>query len=132
MFAKNYHLYWIAGRANILCKYLIYMFFQFWAWLLRFFFCFFRSSSFFFFFFFFSFCDKKNWKSFLLHCTSICMSSKVCLKSLKPYFKLEILVFLSFMVSFLVDMFNEEVPFLTKKTSVVISETHFSRETIKV
>ena len=26
MFAKNYHLHWIEGRANILSKYLIYVF----------------------------------------------------------------------------------------------------------
>ena len=35
MFAKNYHLYWIAGRTNILSKYIIDVF-QFWAWLSRF------------------------------------------------------------------------------------------------
>ena len=33
---KNYHLCWTAGRANILCKYIIYIFFQFWAWVLQF------------------------------------------------------------------------------------------------
>ena len=31
MFAKNCHLHWIAGMVNILCKYLIFVFFQFWA-----------------------------------------------------------------------------------------------------
>ena len=31
MFAKNYRLHWIAGMVNILCKYLIFIFFQFWA-----------------------------------------------------------------------------------------------------
>ena len=29
MFAKNYHLHWIAGRANILSKFIIYVFFNF-------------------------------------------------------------------------------------------------------
>ena len=38
------------------------------------------------------------------------------------------LIFLSFMVSFLVDMFNQEAPFLTKKASSVKSETQFRRE----
>ena len=33
-------------------------------------------------------------------------AQKVCLRFLKSYFKLEILIFLSFVVSFLVDMFN--------------------------
>ena len=42
----------------------------------------------------------------LLHYTSVCMTSKVCFRSLKSYFRLEILMFLSFVVSFLVDVFN--------------------------
>ena len=29
MFAKNYHLHWIAGRAYIISKYIIYIFFNF-------------------------------------------------------------------------------------------------------
>ena len=29
MFAKNYHLHWIAGRANILSEYIICIFFNF-------------------------------------------------------------------------------------------------------
>ena len=29
MFVKNYQLYWTAGRGNILCKYIIYIFFNF-------------------------------------------------------------------------------------------------------
>ena len=29
MFVKNYRLHWIVGRANILCKYIIYIFFNF-------------------------------------------------------------------------------------------------------
>ena len=57
------------------------------------------------------------------------MSLKMCLRFLKSYFKLEILIFLTFLVSFLVDMFNEKAPFLTKKT-VMKSETHFSREAL--
>ena len=36
IFAKKCHLHWIADRANIICKYITYTFFQFWAWLLRF------------------------------------------------------------------------------------------------
>ena len=36
MFAKNYHLHWIAGRANMLSKFIIV--FQFQAWLLRYYF----------------------------------------------------------------------------------------------
>ena len=29
MFAKNYHLHWIASRANILSKFILYIFFHF-------------------------------------------------------------------------------------------------------
>ena len=36
IFAKKCYLHWIADRANIICKYITYTFFQFWAWLLRF------------------------------------------------------------------------------------------------
>ena len=59
------------------------------------------------------------------------MSSKSCLRFSKSYFKLEILIFLSFVVSFLVDMFGEKAPFLTKKISAVKSEAYFSREAIE-
>ena len=69
-FCKNYHLHWIAGRANILCKYIIYIFFQFSACLLRFLFYVISKS------FTFLWLKKKK-KKIPLHCTSICMSSKV-------------------------------------------------------
>ena len=46
MFTKIYHLQRIAGRANILYKHLMHIFFQFWTWLLRFlFYVISRSSS---------------------------------------------------------------------------------------
>ena len=68
MFAKNYHLHWIASRANILSKYIIYIFLNF-----RGGFCgsfpmlFSKAPA--------SGC-KKILNYFLLHCTSIFMSSK--------------------------------------------------------
>ena len=68
MFAKNYHLYWIIGRTNILCDYLINIFFLFWARLLRLFFYVFPEAP--------ASYDKKELKDFLLHCTFTCMSSK--------------------------------------------------------
>ena len=37
---KKYLLHWIAGRASILCKYIMYIFFQFLEWLLQFLFYF--------------------------------------------------------------------------------------------
>ena len=58
---------------------------------------------------------------------------KMCLRFLKFYLKLEILIILSFVVSSLVDnMFNYKAPFLTKKTSAVKPETHFNRGGDKV
>ena len=46
-------------------------------------------------------------------------AQKVCRWFSKSYFRLEIFIFLSFVVTFLVDMFNYEAPFLTKTTSSV-------------
>ena len=60
-FGKNYHLPWIAGRANILCEYLIYIFFQFWAWLLR---------------FLFYIISRRNFEIIFAAFTSVSMSSK--------------------------------------------------------
>ena len=70
---------------NIYCTY----FFQFWAWPLRFLFnvIFKVPASWY----------KKNLNKFLLHCTFLFMSSKSV-----SYFKLDLLIFLSFVVSFLV------------------------------
>ena len=115
---KNYHFHQIAGRANILCKYLIHIFFQFWVWFLWF-----PEAP--------VSCDKKFLKQFLLYWTSICMGSKSVSQIFKIFFQTGNMI-LFFVVSFLVDMFNQKVPFLTKKTSAVKSEKHISREAIKV
>ena len=77
MFAKNYYLHWIAGRANVLSKEIIYIFFNFGH----------------------GYCG-----SFPL-CFYI-YELKKCLRLLKSYFKLEILICLSYEMSFLVNMFN--------------------------
>ena len=79
MFARNYHLQWIAGRANILSKHIIYIFFNFG-----------RS-------FYGSFpmlfpkvpdsCCKKILNLLLLHCTSIFMSSKSVSQIFKNLFQ---------------------------------------------
>ena len=68
MFAKNYHLHWIADRANILSKYIIYIFFNFGRGFCGSFPMLFPKAP-------ASRC-KKNLNKFLLHCTSIFMSSK--------------------------------------------------------
>ena len=59
-------------------------------------------------------CGKKNWNNFCCIVLLFVWAQKVCLRFLKSCFKLEIL-FLFFMASFLVDMFNYKAPFLTKK-----------------
>ena len=70
-------------------------------------------------------CGKNLWNNFSW---IVLLFEKVCFRILKFYFKLEILIFLYFVVSFSVDIFNWKDPFLTKKTSVVKSETRFRRE----
>ena len=80
-FAKIYHLHWISSRANILCKYIIYIFFQFCVWFCGSFSKIFPLTP--------ASCDKKFLKQFLLHCTSICISSKSMLQSFKILFQTE-------------------------------------------
>ena len=72
---------------------------------------------------------KKFWNKFCNILQLFVWAQKVaCLIFLKAYFKLNRLIFLSFLVSFLVNILNWKAPFLTKKTSTVNSETPFSRE----
>ena len=49
---------------------------------------------------------KKFWNNFCCIVLLFVWSQKVCLRFLKSFFKLEILIFLPFVVSFLADMFN--------------------------
>ena len=49
---------------------------------------------------------KKIWTTFCCIVLVYIWAQKVCLRFLNSYFKLEILIFLSFAVSFLVDIFN--------------------------
>ena len=73
---------------------------------------------------------KKFWNSFCCIILVFVWAQKVFLRFLKAYFKLEILIYLFFVVYFLVDMFNWKAPFLPKKTSAVESETQFSTEAL--
>ena len=68
MLAKNYLLRWIAGRANIFSKYIIYIFFKFGRDSCGSFSMLFPKVP--------TSCCKRNLALFLLHCTSIFMSSK--------------------------------------------------------
>ena len=95
---KIYHLHWIANRGNILRKYIIYIFFNFGH----------------------GFCSsfplvfpklqllvvKQFWTNFCCIVLLHLWAQKASLRFLKPYFNLEMLVFLSLVVSFLVDMFK--------------------------
>ena len=73
---------------------------------------------------------KRFWTNFCCIVLLYLWAQKVCLKFLKSFFRLQILIFLFFVVSFLVDMFNWKAPFLKKKT-VVKSETRFNRGAIE-
>ena len=98
MFAKNYHFHWIAGRASIISKYIIYIFFNFGRDFYGFFPILFPKAP-------ASYCKKiltNFWCIPLLYL----WPQKLGLRFLKSNFKLEMLIFLSFMVSFLVDMSN--------------------------
>ena len=71
-------------------------------------------------------------KEIFLHCTSIYMSSKRVSQIFKILFQTGDINDFSFVVFFLVDMFNSNACFLIKKISAVKSETHFSKGAIKV
>ena len=90
MFAKNYHLHWIAGRANILRQYIMYIL---WAWLLRFLSYVISKTS------IQPLVVKKNWTNFCCIVLLHLWAQKLCLRFLKSYFKLEILIFLPFVAS---------------------------------
>ena len=84
---------------NILSKFsVIRIFFQFLAWLLRFFFYVISKSS--------SFLWTNFWTNFYCIVFLFVWAEKVCLRLLKSYFKLKIIIFVSFVLSFSVDMFN--------------------------
>ena len=111
MFGKNYHLHWIAGKADILSKYIIYIFLYVYT-------CFFpvisKSSS---------LLLKKFGTDFccmvLLHLWAL----KVCLRFVKSDSKLETLILSSFLVSFFSRYVQLKSSFSDKKPSAVKSET---------
>ena len=76
---KSYHLHWIAGRVNILSKYIIHKFFNFECDFCCSFPMLFPNAP--------ASCCKKisNW--FLLHCASVFMSSKSVSQIFKILFK---------------------------------------------
>ena len=95
---KTYHLHWMASRANIVCKYLIHIyFFNIGRGFRCFFSMFFSRSS--------NFLSKKSFVIIFSALNFYLYDRKKCLRFLKSYFKLEI-IFLSFVLSFLVDMFH--------------------------
>ena len=78
---KKYLLHWIADRENIICKYIAYIFFQFWVRLLRFLFYAISKSS--------SFLWQKNiLNDFFCIVLLFVWAQKVCLRFLKSYFEL--------------------------------------------
>ena len=73
---------------------------------------------------------KKSWNNFCCTVFLFVSVAKVYLIFLKFNFKLEMLVFLSFEVSFLLYIFKWKVVFLAKKPTVKY-ETYFCGETVK-
>ena len=115
---KSYHLHWIVGRANILSKYIIYIFFNFGCGFYGSFPMLFSKAATFWTNF------KKIWTNFCCIVLLYLRARKVCLRILKSYFKLEILIFLSFAVYLLVDNVQLKSSFSDeKKTSGEIGDT---------
>ena len=115
---KSYHLHWIVGRANILSKYIIYIFFNFGCGFFGSFTMLFSKDPIF----------RTNLKNFWTNFCCILLlylwARKVCLRISKFYFKLEVLIFLSFVVYLLVDNVQLKSPFSDeKKTSGAIGDT---------
>ena len=79
MFAKNYYLHWIAGRANILSNYIIYIFFGFGCGFYGSFPMLFPKAP--------ACCCKTILNEFLLHFTSIFLSSKRVSQIFKIFFQ---------------------------------------------
>ena len=93
MFAKSYHLHWIAGRANILLWiYNIHIFSILGVAFALPFLCYFQKLQ--------LLVVKKKWNNFCCITLVFVQAQKLCLRFLKSYLKLEILIFLSFVVSF--------------------------------
>ena len=87
----NNHLHWIAGRASILSKYIAYIFFNFGRGFCGSFSMLLTKAP--------ASCGKKLWSNFSCIVLLFAWAQNMCLRYLKSYFKLEILIFLSFMVS---------------------------------
>ena len=110
---KNYHLHWIGGRANIISKYIIYIFFNFWRGFYGSFPTLFPKDP--------ASCYKKILNQFLLHCTSIFMSSKNVSQIFKILFQtgdINIFVLRGVFFSRYVQL---KTSLLTEKTSAVKS-----------
>ena len=117
MFAKTYHLHWIAVRANILSKHIISIFFNFESG-----FCgsspmLFPKAP--------ASCCKNILNQFLLYCTSIFMSSKDMSQIFKIFFQTGDINIFALRVVFFSRYVQLKSSFSEEKT-VVKSETHFS------
>ena len=106
MFAKIYNLHWDAGRANILCKYLIHKFFQLWAWLCGSFFLLFSEAP------------ASSDKIFFWIFTALCFylhDPKKYVSDFKNLFSNWKYYFCPAWCLFWLDIFNQKASFLTKK-----------------
>ena len=115
---KSCHLHWIVGRANILNKCIIYIFFNFGCGFYGSFPMLFSKAPTF-------WTNLKNfWTNFCCIVLLYLWARKVCLRISKSYFKLEILIFLSFVVHLLIDNVQLKSSFSDeKRTSGEIGDT---------
>ena len=123
MFAKNYHFHWIAGRTNIFSKYLIYIFFSFGPGFCSSFPKLFPKAP--------ASCCKKILNLFLLHCTSIFMTSKSVSQILKTIFQtgdINVFVLRGVFFSRCVPL---KISFSYKKILAIKSQTQFSRDAVE-
>ena len=98
MFAKNYHLHWIASRANILSKYIISIFANLGRGFCGSFPMLFPKAP--------ASCCKDYYKLILLHFTSLFVSSKSMSEIFKVLLEAGGINIFVLVVSLLVDMFN--------------------------
>ena len=105
--SKNYHLHWIAGKAYILYKYIMHIFFSIWgvAFAVPFLYHFQKLQL---------LVVKKFLNKICYIVLLFVWAQKVCLRILKSYFKLAMLIILPFVESFLVDIFNQKLLFSEK------------------
>ena len=130
MFAKNYHLHWIAGRVNILSKYIIYIYIYIYiyisilgvAFAVRFLYYFQKLQL---------LVVYNFWTNFCCIVLLYHWAQKLCLRFLKSYFKLEILNIFVLRCVYFSRYVQLRSSISDEKSISGEIETHFRREAIE-